>query len=295
MEKYLGIDIGGTKCAVIIGDENGDVLKKVSFKTTAFQETFNKILEVSDELFDDDILAIGISCGGPLDSKKGIIMSPACLQDWIDVHIVDIFEKRYQRPTYLKNDADACAIAEWKWGNGVGYRNVVFLTFGTGMGAGLIIDNHPYSGTNDLAGEVGHIRLHNKGHIGCRKAGSFEGCCSGKGIFQYGYGTAKEIAEKARRGDKKAISIYKQVGRDLGKGLSIIIDILNPEIIIIGSIYSRSGELMNKEMMKVLKKEALSLSLSAVKILPAKLGDSIGDKAALSIAFDGYHQGDKNG
>ena len=288
MEKFLGIDIGGTKCAVVLGDKEGNVLQKIKFDTTDFENTLNSILLSADKLIIDEVLAIGVSCGGPLSSKRGIIMSPPNLPGWDNVPIVDILEKRYGVPSFLKNDADACAIAEWKWGSAKGYDNAIFLTFGTGMGAGLILNGKPYSGACDMAGEVGHIRLYQDGHVGYGKAGSFEGYCSGGGISQYGLGSAKELADAARKGDKVAIYTYYEIGKNLGKGIAYLVDILNPEVIVIGSIFTRAQDLLYKGMEETLKEEALSYSVDAVKILPAMLGDDIGDKAALGIASNGY-------
>ncbi len=288
MQKFLGIDIGGTKCAVVLGDKDGNVLQKIKFATTDFESTLNSILISADKLMTDEVLSIGVSCGGPLSSKRGIIMSPPNLPGWDNVPIVDILEKRYGVPSFLKNDADACAIAEWKWGSAKGYDNAIFLTFGTGMGAGLILNGKPYSGACDMAGEVGHIRLYKDGHVGYGKAGSFEGYCSGGGISQYGLGSAKELADAARGGDKVAIDTYYEIGKNLGRGIAYLVDILNPEVIVIGSIFTRAQDLLYKGMEQTLKEEALSYSVDAVKILPAMLGDAIGDKAALGIASNGY-------
>lgn len=288
MEKYLGLDIGGTKCAVVLGDAEGNVLKKIRFDTTDYAATLAALLEGAQSLFQEDVAAIGVSCGGPLDSRRGVILSPPNLPGWDEVHIVELLQERFHRPAFLKNDADACAIAEWQWGSAKGCDNAVFLTFGTGMGAGLILNGRPYSGTCDMAGEVGHIRLYDGGHVGYGKPGSFEGYCSGGGIAQYGKGSAKELAEAARNGDAEALEIYRKVGRDLGKGLAYLIDILNPQVIVIGSIFTRAQDLLEESMYEVLRQECLSYSLEAVKILPAKLGDSIGDKAALSVACSGY-------
>lgn len=288
MEKFIGLDIGGTKCAVVLGDKDGHVLEKKRFDTTYFEETLETLLGATDSLMCDEVVAIGVSCGGPLSSKRGVILSPPNLPGWDEVYIVDMLEKRYGVPAFLKNDADACAIAEWKWGNARGADNAVFLTFGTGMGAGLIINGSPYSGACDMAGEVGHIRLYEGGNVGYGKAGSFEGYCSGGGIAQYGRGTARNLAEAAREGDREARELWNKIGEDLGRGVAYIIDILNPEIIVIGSIFTRAEDLLYEPMMKKLREECLSYSLDAVRILPAALGESIGDMAALGVAFSGY-------
>ena len=288
MEKFLGFDIGGTKCAVVLGDRDGNVEKKIRFETTDFDATLDALLKAGEALFEEDVAALGVSCGGPLNSKKGLILSPPNLPGWDEVPILHILETKFGRPAFLKNDADACAIAEWTWGNAAGCQNAVFLTCSTGMGAGLILNGKPYSGTCDMAGEAGHIRLYPDGHIGYGKRGSFEGCCSGGGMAQYGLGSAKDLAIAARNGDERACEVYAQFGRDLGKGIAYIVDLLNPEVVVIGSIFERARELIEPYMLETLREEALPHSLEVLKILPAKLGDELGDKAALSVAFNGY-------
>lgn len=308
---YLGFDIGGTKCAVITATSESGEIKIIDKKTISTDLSISpmamieKLIDIADKMVvNKKIFSIGISCGGPLDSKKGIIMSPPNLKGWDDVHIVDIMEEHFGVPTHLQNDANACAVAEWKFGAGKGTKNMVFLTFGTGLGAGLILDGKLYSGTNDNAGEVGHIRLEDDGPIGYGKNGSFEGFCSGGGIAQLGemfakkakesgitplYATgeinAKTIADAAEKGDKTAIEVYKVCGEKLGKGLSIIIDILNPEKIVIGSIFTRSKNLLWKYAKEVIEKESLSVSAEVCEVVPALLGEQIGDYAAIGVAL----------
>lgn len=310
----LGFDIGGTKCAVTTALwDNGEItlLKKEVCPTDLSISPFSmieKMIEMADGILDKKCEAIGISCGGPLDCEKGIIMSPPNLPGWDNIPIVDILYKHYGVPVKLQNDANACAVAEWKFGAGKGTKNMVFLTFGTGLGAGLIIDGKLYSGTNSNAGEVGHIRLEKNGPIGFGKPGSFEGFCSGGGIAQLGYSlalksaennelplyckdgiikekiTAKAIADAALLGDKTALEVYRLSGEYLGKGLSIIIDILNPEAIVLGGIFTRSEKLLIDSCKEEIQKEALYLSANCCKILPAALGENIGDYAAIATA-----------
>ena len=199
---YLGLDIGGTKCSVVIGDEKFSIRKKITFPTrtergyveiiSEFIRHMNSLLE---EFKDSDLKRIGISCGGPLDSRKGIIYSPPNLPGWDEVPITEIFSGEFGVTTALQNDANACALAEWLMGAGRGTSNMVFLTFGTGMGGGLILNGRLYPGTNDLGGEVGHIRLAEDGPVGFGKAGSFEGYCSGGGIAQL----AKSVVSRKLR------------------------------------------------------------------------------------------------
>lgn len=307
--KFTGIDIGGTKCAVIVGDKNG-IDEKIKFDTTTVEETIDNIIKATEKLGAHN--AIGISCGGPLDSKKGIIMSPPNLPGWDNIEIVKIFEDKFNVPTGIQNDANACALAEWKYGAGIGTENMIFLTFGTGMGAGLILNGALYTGTNDMAGEVGHMRISEYGPVGYGKAGSFEGFCSGGGIAEIGkmlareklqvgksvafcknYDeienvTAKKIAEFAKEGDENAIRVYDICAEKLGMGLSILIDILNPQKIVIGSVFERSGELLREKMQEVIKREALCYSQNVCETVAAKLGDSIGDYAAIAVAEDTF-------
>jgi glucokinase len=323
MNNFIGLDIGGTKCAVILGKtgekDSPEITDKLIYITKDHPnpvEMIPKLQQGIDDLLTrhkltiKQISAIGISCGGPLDSRRGIIMSPPNLPGWDDVHITEIFNKKYSIPVAVQNDANACALAEWKFGAGRGFSNVIFLTFGTGMGAGLILNGKLYEGTNDNAGEVGHIRLAPVGPVGYGKAGSFEGFCSGGGIAQLAKMkaleklqkgetlsfcktisdieaiTAKSVAEAAASGDRLAIEIWQLCGEYLGRGLAVLIDILNPEVIILGSIFVRSGHLLQPALDRVVEYEALPLARRVCKIVPAELDDTIGDLAALSVALN---------
>lgn len=287
MKEYIGIDIGGTKCAVVRGDEQGTILEKIRFPTQDKERTLTQILRAARQLWTGQITAIGVSCGGPLDCKNGLILSPPNLPGWDQVPITELLSKHFHVPTYLENDANACAVAEWKFGAGEGCENMIFLTFGTGLGAGLILNGRLYEGSCGMAGEVGHVRLFDQGHIGYGKAGSYEGYCSGGGIAQYGLGSAARLAELAASGDKEALRIWKSTGYYLGKLLSLLIDILNPDKIVIGSIYVRANRFMADSMYEVLKAETLTKNLDACMIVPASLGESLGDMAALSAAING--------
>lgn len=315
MNVYLGIDIGGTKCALVLGDGQGEVLEKIRFETTDRDSTLARIMQSAADLIDmalaqgNTATAIGVSCGGPLDSRAGLIQSPPNLPGWDNVPIVHMLKERFGLPCALCNDANACALAEYRFGAGMGCRSMVFLTFGTGMGAGLVLDGKLYVGANDNAGEVGHMRLSPDGPVGYYKRGSFEGFCSGGGLAQLGAAyakdalergiscsfcksedelgsiTAKALAEAADAGDEVALCVWERCGEMLGRGLAVLVDVLNPERIVIGSIYARSGHLLRKAMERTLGEEALPGSLAVCKIVPAALTESVGDKAALCVAM----------
>lgn len=293
---YLGVDIGGTKTAVCVGSSLGVILKKEQFPTHGTpDEVINRCFTIIDEFLetlDNHPSAIGISCGGPLDSTRGIIQRPPNLPLWDEIEIVRLFEERFGIPTYLENDANAGALAEWYWGAGQGASSLIFLTFGTGLGAGLILDGRLYRGVSGLAGEVGHIRIADDGPECYHKSGSWEGYSSGCGISGlYEQATnnvlsAKEVCDLAEQKDPVARSVIEQSATKLGHGLAILIDLLNVERIIIGSIFQRREELFRPKMEEVIKSEALKASSAACTILPAALGAALGDLAALGIARD---------
>ena len=315
-ENLIGIDIGGTKCAVSYGCKEGDslvVVDKDRFATTEVNETIEHICQSVSKMLEkhqlnkDNTKGIGISCGGPLSSTTGIVMSPPNLIGWDNIPIVKIIEDLTHIPTHLQNDANACALAEYKFGAGRGSRNMVFLTLGTGLGAGIVIDGKLYSGANDNAGEVGHIRLAEFGPVGYGKRGSFEGFTSGGGIAQIASVLVKEqwqqgnkvswcelggldkittqlVAEHASKGDAVAKEAFDIAAEYLGRGLSIIIDTLNPEVIVIGSIFTRCEHLLREGMQKVIDREALPCASKVCEVRTAALDEQIGDFAALSVA-----------
>lgn len=302
----IGVDIGGTKCAVVLGDKKG-VVRKIRFETTSCEETVGNIINAIRAIGAGT--SIGISCGGPLDAEKGLILSPPNLIGWDEVPIVKILEEAFGVPVRLCNDADASALAEWKFGAGKGTSNMIFLTFGTGMGAGMILGGKLYQGTCGMAGEIGHVRMRAYGPSGYGKLGSFEGFCSGGGIAQLGQSlalerlqrglalpyckskeelgtiTAKVLADHARAGDETAREAYRLCGEMLGEGLAILVDILNPQMIVIGSVFARAEDLLRDPMERVLQREALSFALGKCRIVPAALGEEIGDYAALAVAY----------
>lgn len=319
MSILAGVDIGGTKCAVCVGKSSADQIKIVGKRRFATlptpQDTLAEILAQLSGLLDEyflqpELKAIGVSCGGPLDSARGWVLSPPNLPKWDQVDVLSPLRARFGVSAGLQNDANAGALAEWKWGAGRGCRNMIFLTFGTGIGAGLILNGQLYSGTNDLAGEVGHIRMQPGGPVGYGKPGSLEGFCSGGGIARLAQALALEqiqlgqaplfcpnlhdlpeisaemVSQAARQADPLALRIFDITARELGRGLALLVDLLNPERIVIGSIYTRQRELLEPLVRRVLAEEALPQSLAVCQILPSALGESIGDLASLSVALN---------
>lgn len=316
---YIGYDIGGTKCAVSLGRVEGEdirILDRRMFLTEgAPLNVLGRMAGEAEALLSEnglsfsDVTRAGISCGGPLDSARGVVLSPPNLPGWDEIPATQFLFERTGVETRLQNDANACAVAEWKFGAGRGCKSMAFLTFGTGLGAGLILDGRLYSGASDMAGEVGHIRLAADGPVGYGKAGSAEGFCSGGGIARTGVAavkkalengetpalyaavngdlgkiTARLIAEMANAGDEFCKHIYADCGRRLGMLLSFMMDMINPEVIVLGGVFMRSGHLIRPSMEEVIAAEALPHASRVCRVLPAGLGESIGDYAALSVA-----------
>lgn len=304
----IGLDIGGTKCAVTRATDAGEIVRTIRFPTTSARETQEQLFQAIVELEPGPAPVFGISCGGPLDSTTGMILSPPNLPGWDRVPICTTLEKKFGGRSFLMNDANAGALAEWRFGAGRGTRNLVFLTYGTGMGAGVICDGRLFEGANGNAGEIGHVRLSTEGPVGYNKAGSFEGWCSGGGLGRYAQAearkrsgkvafnpgriediSARHVAEAAEAGDQLARDVLAESGRRLGMALAILVDVLNPEIIVLGSVYSRAQRWLEPYMRPILEAEALPGSLAVCKVVPTALGEDIGTWASIAIAV--YHAG----
>ncbi|MCL2831748.1 MAG: ROK family protein [Treponema sp.] len=306
---FIGVDIGGTKTAICAGSKTGQVFEKNVFPTDKNPATAqDNILSACNFLFEKytgtaaggnpgnsggKIAAIGVSCGGPLDAGLGIIQSPPNLPGWDNVPIVEMLRRRFSVPAFIENDANACALAEYLYGAGRGCANMVFLTFGTGLGAGLILDGKLYRGSSGLAGEAGHIRMSKDGPAGYGKHGALEGWCSGGGLSEAYNDTfgerisGGEVCIRAEGGDAKALKIIEKSAQMLGYFLAAVIDFINPDRIIIGSIFVRSEKLFRACLEKIIAAECLPQTAAVCKVLPAALGENLGDVAALSAAANG--------
>lgn len=319
-DRWIGLDIGGTKCAVLLAEVDHGIrlLDKIRFETCTergFQYAYDRLCREMEAILARNgldfsrVRAIGISCGGPLDSRQGVILCPPNLPGWENVPLPKMLTDRYGVPAFLQNDANACALVEWKMGAGRGTRDLIFLTMGTGMGAGVIAEGRLLRGHADMGGEVGHLRLTEDGPVGFGKAGSFEGYASGGGIARQaaeltrrmtaqgnppawirdGHSAdeadARLMAEYARRGDPDAKAFYDYIGRMLGRGIALLVDAFNSECVIIGSIFGRCEDLLRPAMEEELRREAIPYSLKGLRVLPAGTGESLGDFASVMVAL----------
>ncbi len=311
----LGVDIGGTKSAVVLARTDGEILQRRAFATQEDgpdpDAALAKLVSLAREVMAaggvmaGDLLGAGVSCGGPLDSATGTIYAPPNLPEWKAVPVKQIFQDALGLSVRVENDANATALAEWKFGAGQGARNIVFLTMGTGIGGGLILDGRLYRGTNDLAGEIGHQTiLMNGPRCGCGKRGCLEALASGPAIARLAresmrYGrhkrvlalaggrasdiTALHVVEAAKAGDPFGISILEEAGTYMGVGIANVIQTLNPERVILGTIAVHAGELILGPIRAAVQEYAWERSRSVCEIVPAALGDRAQDLAAIAL------------
>lgn len=315
-ELWIGVDIGGTKTAVAVSADPPHILGRSQFATQpgkgpgpAIASIIRDARALSRAHGGGRIRGIGVSCGSPLDRVAGVIQTPPNLPTWNDVPIAAILRNEFGAPCRLENDANAGAVAEFRFGAGRGARSMLFITMGTGFGAGVITDGRLYHGATDSAGEIGHVRLTPAGPVGYNKAGSVEGWVSGGGIAQvacrmlaaahkrgapselieaFNGGTpltAKIVADAATRGDKIAQRILKTSADKLGQALAVCVDLFNPDRIVIGGIAMRLGDLILEPARKVVRREALPHAAAACEITTAALGEQIGDIAAICVAI----------
>lgn len=300
----LGIDIGGTKSAVTLGTPAGVVETREQFATASKDETIGKLIELAKKLSSGRTIAgCGISCGGPLSSRQGLILSPPNLPGWDRVPIVARVEQALGIKARLENDANAGAVAEWLWGFDRQIDNLVYLTCGTGQGAGLILDGKLYRGRQDLAGEIGHVRLRDDGPVGFHKAGSIEGFTAAKALGDLArirlskpHGKTvldatpaekldgKAVGEAAVAGDAIAVEIVRELGTHLGQACAMLIDLLNPQRISLGSLAVRLGDLLLAPVREQAKKESIPLAFENCVIDKAGLGQRVQDLAAIAVA-----------
>lgn len=314
-EVLVGVDIGGTKTAVMLCAAPPDVLWRAEFPTapeSGPQQAIDRIIAlIRDGLQHQHatLRCIGVSCGGPLDRTHGVIQSPPNLPTWVDVPIKSILEREFSVLCRVENDANAGAVAEHQFGAGRGLQHLVFLTFGTGLGAGLILNGRIFRGANAMAGEIGHVRLTEDGPSGYGKAGSVEGWASGGGMALHAVETirsavaagtqtslaakiddlsARDIGEALAEGDRVAAAIVERTGQKLGDALAILVDVLNPQRIVIGGLALRLGDHLLGPARQRMTTEALGAAAQVCSIVPAQLGERIGDVAAICVAM-GLH------
>lgn len=316
----LGLDIGGTKIGLCVGTPGGEVLASDRIDVDHAQapeqilgvcrERLAELLQSVGPAGGRRVLALGAACPGPLDYKGGRFINPPNNPRWHGFALRDWLAKSFDHPTAMMNDANAAALAEWKWGAGRGFDNVVFLTMSTGMGSGLIIDGRLFEGPLGLAGEIGSMKLDSRddGPVGFAKRGSVEGYGSGPGMSQMAVSEAlvcvqsgqasalveayrargtvstRELCEAARAGDAAARRVTGRVAHELGRLMAVMTDILNPEVFVLGTIGTAYPDVFIPGALETLRREAVAAACEIVRIEPSTLPDR-GNQQALAVAL----------
>ena len=295
----IGIDIGGTKSAAVMGDAAGNVVARAGGSTpsdwrdaVAFLCSCVQHVCAQCGCVPADAAALGVSCGGPLDSATGIIYSPPNLPGWDAVPLRTLLQEAFSLPVAVENDANATALAEHRWGAGRGCQDLAFLTMGTGIGAGLILNGALYRGRGDLAGEIGHATVWPDGPLClCGKYGCLETLASGTAIGRMGRErsgesglTAQDVCARARSGDPIARSVIDDAARWMGIGLANLLQTLNLERIVLGTLAVHAGDLLLDPIRQETARHCWPRVWKGVQILPAALGDAAQDMAALAVA-----------
>lgn len=320
--SVLAVDLGGTKIITAVILSTGEIICRKYSLTLADEGPRPVIDRLSSavaetmaqaKLKTSDIAGIGIAAAGILDIDRGIVTTSPNLPHWHNVPLRDIFADRLGVVTYLINDANAAALGEHRFGAGIGFDNIIYLTVSTGIGGGIIIDGELYSGADGCAGELGHMTIEADGpQCHCGSFGCLEAMASGwavakEAMMRINRGekssiielvdgrlervTAEAVAMAARRGDQLACDIVAKAANYLGIGLANLVNIFNPELIIIGGGLSKMGDMLLKPARKVLKERAFRLPARTVHIVRARLGSNAGIVGAAAYVFDQKSEG----
>ncbi len=313
----MAVDLGGTKIITSVILSTGEITCRKYSLTLADEGPRPVIDRVSSavaetmaqaKLKTSDIAGIGIAVAGILDIDRGIITNSPNLPHWHNVPLRDIFADRLGVVTYVINDANAAALGEYRFGAGMGFNNIVYITVSTGIGGGIIIDGELYSGADGCAGELGHMTIEAYGpQCHCGNFGCLEAMASGWAVAKEAMTcisrgerssiselvngrlediTAETVAIAARRGDQLAADIVAKAANYLGIGLANLVNIFNPELIIIGGGLSKMGAMLLKPARKVVKERAFQLPARTAHIVRARLGSNAGIIGAAAYVFD---------
>lgn len=318
----LGFDIGGTKIAVCLGMSDGRILgsARVDNKERPPEAVLPELVEAGKALIakaglkGSDLKAVGIGSPSPMDFLKGVILRPPNMKTWRDVPIRDYLADKFGVEAFFDNDANGAGVAEWFFGAGRGYENVLYLTMSTGIGGGIITNGKLVRGKTFLAGELGHIVLDVNGpKCNCGMTGCYEAFCGGRALAQrmqrelagkpghpivkFAGGKIEDIDIQAlvkavKSGDKYATDLWEESCMRNAQAIGLLLNIFNPGIIILGTIVHHTGALFMEPFMRHLPNYCWKETLAACKIVPSGLGSHLGEYSGISIALNFlYEQG----
>jgi glucokinase len=311
----LSIDLGGTKILAALVTPEGNIVSQVTIPTMAKSgpdAVIERMLSAAERAVKPGGVkpsrpaGIALAIAGIIDSRHGIVTTSPNLPGWKNIPLRDEIARRLGAATRLVNDADAAALGENRFGAGRGARNMVYITVSTGIGGGIIINGNLYSGASGCAGEFGHMTIDPDGpKCACGRNGCWEALASGSAIAREARRrlaagepsllsnthparavTAEAVGEAAGKGDRLAIKVITTAGRYLGIGLANIINIFNPEMIVIGGGVSNLGETLLTPARRVIRQRAFDLPLSAVHIVRSQIGAAAGALGAAALVFD---------
>jgi glucokinase len=299
----LALDIGGTKLAAGVVDASGRVQSfavEPSHADQGPERVLPRLFELGRRVVVEsgvpsrEIHAVGIGCGGPLDAEHGILIAPPHLPGWHDVPVTALAEREFERPAALENDATAAAAGEHRWGAGAGTRNMVYLTISTGVGGGVVIDGSLYRGAMGNGGELGHVTVdwHGRRCKGCGRLGCLEAYVSGTSIAERAreagldFETAEEVARAARAGDRGAGAVWDETVEALACGLTSIVNLFEPELVVVGGGVSRSGEQLLGPVREAVRASSMAPAAKGVDIVVSALGEQVGVVGAAAILYD---------
>ena len=305
MAQRIGVDVGGTNIKIALVSDEGKIIYSNSIPTRAemgYEYTVNSMKEAIRELLKEtkleakDIEGMGFGFPGQIDCQKGIVRLAPNIPGWVNVPIAEIMEKEFGISTRVDNDVRTAALGELNYGAGIGCQNMVCITVGTGIGSGLVINGKLVRGASNAAGELGHIKLNMEGGplCGCGDRGCLEAYASGPSIVamaeEYIRGgkstryrelanpeiTPYIVSVAAQEGDPVARQIFRIMGEYIGMGLTSVVNLLNPEKIIIGGGVAAAGDLLFDPIKETIAKRAMTIQKEAVEIVPAQLGNNAG-------------------
>lgn len=309
MSKYaFGVDIGGTTVKIGLFDKDGSVLDKWEIPTRKENAGANVLPDVADSIRAklseknismDEVAGIGVGVPGAVDSE-GVLVNGAVNIGWGVFKLPEVLGAYLDVPIQVANDANAAAFGEMWQGGGKGYRNMVAVTLGTGVGGGIIVDGKILTGATGAGGEIGHMHVedHEEEPCGCKNKGCLEQYTSATGIVRLakrrlaadeapsvlreGEVSAKTVFDAVKAGDAVAIEVAEQFGEYLGKGLANVAAVVNPEIFVIGGGVSKAGEVLLSYVEPVYQKYAFSACRGA-KFALASLGNDAGIYGAAGL------------
>ena len=292
----LGIDIGGTKIAAGVVSEQAAVSRAAVLPTRAsegYETSMAQVYRAVEQLLSPDIAAIGICAPGPLNPKTGVVLNPPNLPGWNHIPLADLVSERFGLRCRVENDANAAGLAETLFGAARGYASVLYMTWSTGIGAGIVLDGRIYHGKNGAAAEGGHVTIDYRAPspCNCGVPGCIEGLASGTAIAARGSRamgravTAEEVGRAALAGDPVATRVIDESVEMVAAWLGSMISVLDPDIVVIGGGVAQIGETLFEKLRAATPRRTINQFASETPIVPAALSRDAGILGAASVVL----------